>query len=62
MLYRTSTFYRLLPNRKKQHGVAIIARNGQKIADCKTQKMAEKITAGLILYDEQQKKKAEFTL
>lgn len=61
-MYKTEHFYRILPNGHKQKGVQITAINGVKIAECTTIKTADKIVAGLILYDEDQKKKAAFKL
>lgn len=44
------------------NGVEITASNGRKIAECSTQKTADKIVSGLELYDEREKKRAAFSL
>ena len=61
-MYKKEHFYRIFPNGHKQKGVQIIANNGVKIAECSTIKTADKIVSGLILYDDDQKKKADFKL
>jgi len=60
--YRKEHFYRYLPNGYKQQGVKIIAKNGVEIAECSTEKMADKIIKGLDLYDLDVKKKESFRL
>ena len=59
MKYRTRKLFRLVDGHRIP-GVELVASNGQGIAQCKTKKMADKIKAALTLYDEAQKKKADF--
>lgn len=59
MKYRTRKFHRWIGIHLTE-GVEVVASNGRGVAQCKTQKMAAKIKAGLALYDEAQKKKADF--
>ena len=59
MKYRTRRFHRWVEDHLMV-GVEVVAINGRGIAQCKTKKMADKIKAALTLYDEAQKKKADF--
>jgi len=60
--YKTSCFCRVTPIGNREDGIEIVAQNGVKIAECRTQRMADKIIAGLKLHAEEEAKKKAFRL
>ncbi len=61
-MYKTGNYSRVLANNLVQKGINIIASNGSVIAQCKTQKTADKIIKGLELYNDEVIKRKNFRL
>lgn len=59
-MYKKRFYSYLKPNGSVGKGVVIIAKNGQEIAECKSDAMASKIIIGLQLYQREKEKNGKF--